>query len=196
MADLQFCSVKIFISRTGSLPIDQKVNLQKCDGIVLNERTILTGGACAPYLPERYEVKMGSTDLVDLFDNAKAYEIEEVIRFPNYTYHKAMPVNDLALVRLKESIQFNTNVQPACFDVAHTSQYAGQLTTIGHGHQSVVRVNLEEPGDSKKLKRGRFLKEINLVDRTPELLYKNECWYDAYICVHGKSDAESMCDGW
>ena len=187
----------LFISGLDSLrklvPTDRKVNKQKCDGIVLNERTILTSASCAPYLSERYEIKMGSNDLVELFDNAKAYQIAEVIRHPNFTYHKIMPVNDIALVRLKEPIAFNSKVQPACFDVANTHLYAGQLNTIGHGHQNVVHARLD--GDSQRLKRGRFLKEIDLVDRTPELLYHDECWYDAYICVHGKNDKESICDG-
>ena len=173
--------------------MDEKVNKQKCDGIILNEHLILTAGTCAPYLSDRYEVKMGSNDLIQMFDTANGYEIAEVIRHPNLTYHGMTPANDLALVRLARPIEFDEKVQPACFDVADTHEYAGQLSTIGHGHQDVVRAKLGD--NSGKLKRGRFLKEIDLVDRTPELLYKDVCWYDAYVCVHGKNDGDSICDG-
>lgn len=161
---------------------------------MLNRRTILTGASCAPYLSEKYEVRMGRADLVELFDSTYAYQIEEVIRHPNFTYHQMTPANDLSLVRLKKPIEFDDRVQPACFDVADTHLYAGQLSTIGHGHQSVVRAELGAP-PSEKLKRGRFLKVIDLIDRTPELLYNDVCWYDAYVCVHGKTDEGSICDG-
>lgn len=159
----------------------------------MNDRTILTSSYCTAQTEYKFlfYASAGSNDIIELF-NKKRYEIESYIIHPNLTFHwkkKHQPINDIALIKLSNPIEFSETVQPACFDLKNIEEYTdGNLTTIGHGYDKVIKSTYRE---IENVNKTRYLKEINLLDVSST--DKENCWYDANICVVGKNGIESPC---
>ncbi|XP_025161707.1 vitamin K-dependent protein C-like, partial [Harpegnathos saltator] len=95
-----------------------------CNGVIVSERTVLTTATCALAKSERYKlcsVLIGEyntesdPDCNELFCGHKtsSRDISYVIKHPGYD--PATYSNNVALLRLKKTIDFNATAQPICF---------------------------------------------------------------------------------
>ncbi|XP_076477497.1 venom protease [Bombus vancouverensis nearcticus] len=87
-----------------------------CNGVILNQRTILTTASCALAKSSIYQldsVLVGefNTD-TDPDCNTQKINISYVIKHPNYRSDTF--ANNIAMLRLKESIQYTVTAQPVC----------------------------------------------------------------------------------
>lgn len=78
-----------------------------CTGALISDRYILTVAACL-WRPEPHYVRIGRNQRL-----GKSYEIERVIRHPNYRMGWRYE-NNIGLIKLKEPVVFSKNVMPAC----------------------------------------------------------------------------------
>lgn len=61
-----------------------------------------------------------------MFDKQKYIEIEKVYRHPDYENFITLE-NDIALIKLQESLKFSESVQPACLGTQDQELYEGTL---------------------------------------------------------------------
>ena len=81
-----------------------------------------------------FQIGYSSNDLVEIYNKAWFMEIEKVILHPNFD---AVPnergqeprrlINDIALIKLKQSLRFSNTVQPACLGMEQKEKYDGLL---------------------------------------------------------------------
>nr|XP_012223766.1 PREDICTED: transmembrane protease serine 2-like [Linepithema humile] len=95
-----------------------------CNGVIVNERTVLTTATCALAKSDKYRlcsVLIGEhntesdPDCNKLFCGHKtsSHDISYVVKHPGYD--AATFSNNLALLRLKKAIDFTATAQPICF---------------------------------------------------------------------------------
>ncbi|KAG5337370.1 CTRL protease, partial [Acromyrmex charruanus] len=95
-----------------------------CNGVIVNERTVLTTATCALAKSDRYKlcsVLIGeyntesNPDCNNLFCGHKtsSHDISYVVKHPGY--NAASYSNNVALLRLKKAIEFTATAQPICF---------------------------------------------------------------------------------
>ncbi|KAG7199421.1 hypothetical protein KM043_014050 [Ampulex compressa] len=95
-----------------------------CNGVIINERTILATASCALARSEKYKlytVLVGEfntdtdPDCNSLFcgHTARNYNISYVVKHPNYQSETF--ANNVALLRLERPIEFTIAAQPVCF---------------------------------------------------------------------------------
>ena len=70
----------------------------------------------------------GGHDLVTIYERNQYAKVEAVYRYPNYVPDDHTPINDIALVRLAQLLNFSETVQPACLPARHQENYNGVLT--------------------------------------------------------------------
>lgn len=91
-----------------SIQINQR---HYCGCAVINSRFLLTATHCfEEYLPEKFTILVGTNDLTR---GGTRYEIAQLISYGPDTEDNG---NDIALVKVKERIQFTKNVQPIELD--------------------------------------------------------------------------------
>ncbi|XP_076683002.1 chymotrypsin-like protease CTRL-1 [Andrena cerasifolii] len=87
-----------------------------CNGVILNERTILTTASCALAKSDDYKlhsVLVGEFNVeTDPDCNRQKLNISYVIKHPNYQADTF--ANNIAMLRLKEPMQYTATAQPAC----------------------------------------------------------------------------------
>ncbi|XP_017765560.1 PREDICTED: chymotrypsin-like protease CTRL-1 isoform X2 [Eufriesea mexicana] len=88
-----------------------------CNGVILNQRTILTTASCALAKSRNYKlnsVVVGEFNIDTVSDsNIQKLNISYVIKHPNYQTETF--ANNIAMLHLKESIQYTVIAQPVCF---------------------------------------------------------------------------------
>ncbi|KAH0949805.1 hypothetical protein HN011_009461 [Eciton burchellii] len=113
-----------FVARIGFKNIITGDTKYSCNGVIVNERTVLTTATCALAKSDRYKlcsVLIGEynteldPDCNELFcgHQASSHDISYVIKHPGYD--AATFSNNVALLRLKKAIEFTATAQPICF---------------------------------------------------------------------------------
>ncbi|EDS40427.1 vitamin K-dependent protein C [Culex quinquefasciatus] len=161
-------------------------NLESCgygqsddDGSLINREYVLTAAHCVKDMPFRLKphkvrVKRGK--------KFKEYDVERFIVHPNYTTDFNNKINDLALLKLAQTVDFTDQVQPACLPVDDVSD---QLPKSGQ------TVSIYAAGPSRTDSPRRDKKLISMQVRDPALCnrYYREVYLElapAQLCVGGE----------
>jgi len=85
-----------------------------CGGSLISERWVLTVAHCFRGRNQPTFARLGDQNLKDPNDaDPKDYEIEKVIKHPQYSSHTKH--NDIALLKLKQDVEFVFEyIRPAC----------------------------------------------------------------------------------
>ncbi|XP_032685726.1 chymotrypsin-like protease CTRL-1 [Odontomachus brunneus] len=113
-----------FVARIGFINMLTGETKYSCNGVIISERTVLTTATCALAKSERYKlcsVLVGEyntesdPDCNELFcgRETSSHDISYVIKHPGYD--AATFSNNVALLRLKKTIDFTATAQPICF---------------------------------------------------------------------------------
>lgn len=78
-----------------------------CTGALISDRFVVTVAACL-WRPEPHLVRLGKNQRM-----GKPYQIDFTLRHPSYRMGWRYE-NNIGLIKLKQSVQFNKNVMPAC----------------------------------------------------------------------------------
>lgn len=162
-----------------------KVNRHLCSGIILNEFWILTAARCVHnVLPEQLSVRLNyDNDLLHMFDQPRI----EVERSSFHSQFSEMPfryvANDMALLKLRQPLEFNEQVQPACLlglgYKAHGLGLNSTLVTAGWGSSSKVVFNAltehRSPTNMTRQLKSVQLKDVS--DNPASILHPNAVMY-------------------
>ena len=155
-------------------------------------------------------IAYGDNDLVKIYEQKKYAEVEAFHLHPDFNGQNLM--NDIALVKLKQKLNFTEYVQPACLPTGHRDYYDGILKVktsfdlfltdlISNlilkisGWGSVERIIYDQYGDQISGKYIRWLKEGNTYDLSHDQTVICRTKYN--ICVENKKDASAdiTCNG-
>ncbi|KAL0117908.1 hypothetical protein PUN28_008945 [Cardiocondyla obscurior] len=138
-----------FVARIGFINTLTGEIKYSCNGVIINERTVLTTATCALAKSDRYKlcsVLIGeyntesNPDCNNLFcgHNASSHDISYVVKHPGY--NAASFSNNIALLRLKKAIDFTATAQPICFIPENRYVSLGSTcTVVGWGSLSSQR---------------------------------------------------------
>ncbi|XP_043251647.1 chymotrypsin-like protease CTRL-1 isoform X2 [Colletes gigas] len=104
-----------FVARIGFISTTGEIKYP-CTGVILNKRTILTTASCALANSDDYKlysITVGEYNAeTDRNCNTQTSNISYVIKHPNYKADTFM--NNIAMLRLKEPIEYTATAQPIC----------------------------------------------------------------------------------
>ena len=114
-------SIRIVGGQDAPEPIPWQVNVMfrhqpKCGGTILDHSTILTAGHCFLHNgiidtdPRNYTISVGTVAGFPPQDRDTPHDI---ILYPGYS-HKSKFEDDIAIIKLKDKMDFSINVKPAC----------------------------------------------------------------------------------
>ncbi|XP_061515912.1 ovochymase-2 isoform X1 [Anopheles gambiae] len=164
-----------------------------CGGSIIDENTILTAAHCVflvnGLLPvSRISVHLGRVHLKEVSEFVQEHTVQELIVHPGYNSSRF--VNDIALIKLTESITMSEFVQPVCLWTMDKNQElivgkTGTLVGFGLNEQDVV---------SEQLKQA----SIGVVDaltciKSDRLSFANQLTAEMF-CGGGQSNV-SACNG-
>ncbi|GFT33793.1 clotting factor B [Trichonephila clavipes] len=125
-----------------------------CGAAIINNKHLVTAAHCfgsrgnARVLPTRYSVRVGSIKVLE----GTQHLIDEIIIHPQYIPRQHY--NDIAVIRLKDSINFENNIQPICLpsapDMRRMKLLGREVTVTGWGDQDFGG------------KRASILREVNV----------------------------------
>ncbi|XP_031639186.1 serine protease persephone-like, partial [Contarinia nasturtii] len=155
-----------------------------CGGTIISAYFVLTAGHCATPNRSPILVKLGKIDLTDDIDTTN-YEIQKIVRHPDYSRLK----NDIALIRVKNSISFTTEIRPVCLHMPeYDINFEEDLTLPGWGKTESNKKS------NYLLKTKLKMMPLSECNETIKLYWRegiNERHYCAYDPL-GKNDA---CEG-
>jgi len=118
-----------------------------CGGTIIDEKTIITAAHCLGEDASEYAIVAGDHDVRRGGDCAEQHvAVAKTILHPNYNTRTS--ANDIAILKLRKSLQFNKYVQPACLPKEEYPYNAGENLIIsgwgalseGGGSPSILNV--------------------------------------------------------
>ncbi|OXA63523.1 Chymotrypsin-like protease CTRL-1 [Folsomia candida] len=197
-------SVQDFESHLCGVP-GRNMTVHLCGGSIIDERTVLTSAHCF-YSPSRFahptlsvdqiKVVVGELDLCQTNETSftRSYSVSQVILHFNYFAKEIL--NDLAIIKLKEPIEFNHGVKP--ITLADTDFEISDKPTLlaGWGSYSLEE-NMTYPSTLQKTTNLVLFAEKECVERQTAYLNYNknltnlskkyEGVFDRGLCGRGKS---------
>ncbi|KAL1397388.1 hypothetical protein pipiens_009798 [Culex pipiens pipiens] len=98
----------------------------KCGGSLISERFVLTAAHCLSGA-KPVVVRLGENDLRDEDDDQVDFDIEAIVRHPEYTIRRAY--HDVALVKLAQNVIFTRQIRPACLWTGHNLNISSAIAT-------------------------------------------------------------------
>ncbi|XP_055307978.1 chymotrypsin-1-like, partial [Sitodiplosis mosellana] len=108
-----------------------------CGCAIISDRWVVTAGHCIVFSANDIQIRVGSHKKSS---GGQVLKVLETIRHPEYKEDVHLTRNDIGLIRVQGSIEFNKKVQPINYDGAEPSP-GTQLLATGWGM-------LNFPGDS------------------------------------------------
>ncbi|XP_049786305.1 trypsin-7-like [Schistocerca cancellata] len=100
-----------------------------CGGSLINDRYVLTAGHCLNWVsPKNISVMLGINDLLSL--QRVLPRVDRIIVHDDFDRDFLHDINDVALIRLAESVPFNDQVAPVCLPQNVETDYADQLAIV------------------------------------------------------------------
>ncbi|XP_052224004.1 neurotrypsin-like [Dreissena polymorpha] len=133
--------------------VRSRSSMHFCGVIILNDRWILSAAHHFQNIgKDDIMVYTGDHDLLENDTFEEQFELEHLIKHPNYTYHTVSDF-DIALMKVKLNngydIQFNDEVQPAClpdssmhYETGLTGSHATSLDGVKRPFSKISKVHL------------------------------------------------------
>jgi len=179
--------------KLGELPYQasfQNRGSHTCGGSIIDKQWVMTAAHCVPRNgnPTGRTVVVGTIVQSDRGKGEQIVEVERIVIHPNYTMrgNPFFIINDVALLKLKKSIEFGPNAQPIKLpEPSHRAQ--GQALVSGWGR-------------TKKEPRTKILQKVTL-----NLISDEQCRKDfnrsgiiipdSHLCGGDREGKKSSCHG-
>ena len=178
--------------------LDRKGSLS-CGGVIINRRQVLTSAFCVHnhaehrrmYNTSNLVVVTGLHRLGRFNTYSKLHRVENICS-TNATWNGWTYTKDYAVLTLKQEIQFNDYVQPACLPGQNGNQVnlRGQCFVIGHGAK---RIHYKKSaGENGKTFFPLVVQKLQVKEQVCDSVWKIPEDDNGQICFNRKENPEKM----
>lgn len=192
---------KFKVADREKLPSFFKTATHTCGGVILSDNLILTAAHCvtddtlAPRPAKGLGVGIGNDlNLVNIYNKGRI-QVDKIFVHPDYNVSGKDTTHDIAIVRLAERIDFESEgIRPACLlqETGNGIRDYGEITATGWGSVSKMNFNYITRTWSG-YKASLQLKEATFKDISSESSTCKE--NNKLICIGPVKEGESVCKG-
>uniref|UniRef100_A0A182MAN8 Peptidase S1 domain-containing protein n=1 Tax=Anopheles culicifacies TaxID=139723 RepID=A0A182MAN8_9DIPT len=191
-----------FFAEYGELPwmvalLKQSEKVYCCNGALISSNAILTTAHCVlncGHPNTKILVRVGVWNMsstADTTESRKEFLIKNVHKYPDY--YPTSPGNNIAVLQLNESVQYQATVQPVCLPPPKI-ELTSRENMIASGWGKMRNQNTAYNNILKRLDLQR--EETELCKANVKLAQKNNNLHESFVCAttnHG--DREKPCGG-